>query len=125
MSSEQWAPILEAPSYDVSTWGRVRYQDFDVATWPNKKGYICVSIVLPEGKPVLRYVHRLMLIAFRDPPEGRLCNHEDGQKGRNQLDNLSWTTHSGNVTHAWQLRRAARYRELGTMMRSLFEELEA
>jgi hypothetical protein len=124
---ELWAPILEAPGYLVSTDGRVRYRDFDVATWPNKKGYICVSIVLPNGKPVLRYVHRLMLLAFRaptGPSSGPLTNHKDGRKGRNAIDNLEWTTHSGNVTHAWALRRQARYRELSMMMGSLFDSLE-
>jgi hypothetical protein len=104
---ELWAPIAEAAAYEVSTWGRVRRGEFEVASWPNKKGYHCVSLEVPgRTNPVIRYVHRLVLQAFRHQANQQLPfdlqgNHDDGVKANNALENLSWTTPSGNITHAW------------------------
>lgn len=106
MHTEQWTAIREAPGYEVSSLGRVRRGDFDVATWPNHKGYIMVSLEI-AGVPRLRYVHRLVLTAFRGVhphPKYRLVNHENEQKSENRLENLAWTTPWGNVRHARQRR---------------------
>jgi hypothetical protein len=97
---EFWAPVVEAPTYDVSTWGRVRRGDRLIESWPNKKGYHLVSLEI-AGRNHLRYVHRLVLMAFVGPGPGRLANHDDGRKGNNHLRNLIWTTPSGNMRHAW------------------------
>jgi hypothetical protein len=99
---EFWAPVAEAPLYEVSTWGRVRLGDRLIESWPNKKGYHLVSLTI-EGRDHLRYVHRLVLMAFVGPRPGRLANHDDGRKGNNRLRNLGWTTPSGNMRHAWAL----------------------
>jgi hypothetical protein len=100
VDAELWAVVPEAPAYEVSTCGRVRRGAFEVASWPNKKGYHLVSIEI-DGEPRLRYVHRLVLAAFRGPAAGRLGHHGDGLKGHNVLDNLAWATRSQNVQHAW------------------------
>jgi hypothetical protein len=97
---EFWAPVAEAPTYEISTWGRVRRGDQLIECWPNKKGYHLVSLEI-AGRDQLRYVHRLVLTAFVGPGNGRLANHDDGRKGNNRLHNLSWTTPSGNMKHAW------------------------
>src|ERR1700704_4418541 len=97
---EFWAPVAEAPTYDVSTWGRVRRGDQLIECWPNKKGYHLVSLEI-AGRDQLRYVHRLVLMAFVGPGNDQLANHDDGQKGNNRLHNLHWTTPSGNMQHAW------------------------
>jgi hypothetical protein len=97
---EFWAPVAEAPLYDVSTWGRVRQGDRLMESWPNKKGYHLVALEI-EGRSHLRYVHRLVLMAFVGPGTGQLANHGDGRKGNNRLGNLCWTTPSGNMQHAW------------------------
>jgi hypothetical protein len=97
---EFWAPVAEAPTYDVSTWGRVRRGDQLIECWPNKKGYHLVSLEI-AGRDHLRYVHRLVLSTFVGPGNGRPANHDDGRKGNNHLHNLSWTTPSGNMQHAW------------------------
>lgn len=117
VDEERWAPIPEAPDYDVSTWGRVRRGPFDVASWPNKKGYHLVNLEI-AGAPQLRYVHRLVLSAFRGTPApGLQGNHEDGRRGHNDLENLTWTTPAENMAHARRMRAAA----LG--QRSLLEQL--
>lgn len=130
MQLEAWAPVCEAPSYDVSTWGRVRRrlgpdvlrsEYVEVATWPNHKGYVMVSLERAPGRPVLRYVHRLVLEAFRGRAAGRpIVNHDDGRKGHNALENLTWSTTRTNVLHGRRLRAE---REFG--QRSLLELLSA
>jgi HNH endonuclease len=90
----------------VSSCGRVRRGAFEVASWPNAKGYHLVSLELPgRDRPVLRYVHRLVLTAFRGRPAAHLQGHHgDGAKGHNTLDNLAWVTPAGNVAFAVRLR---------------------
>lgn len=98
---EQWAAVPEAPGYEVSTHGRVRRGAYDVATWPNAKGYRLVSLELAgHTAPQLRYVHRLVLSAFKGPAAGRLANHLSGRKAENTVDNLEWATPAENVQHA-------------------------
>lgn len=106
---EQWAAIAESPAYEVSSWGRVRRGEFEVASWPNAKGYHLVNLEI-DGRPRLRYVHRLVLTAFRGRDVRRpLANHDDGQKGRNVLENLAWTTPSANVLHGRRVRLEREY----------------
>jgi hypothetical protein len=103
---EEWREIAEAPRYEVSTRGRVRRLvdgiEYGVATWENKGGYICCNLELPDGRPVLRYVHRLVAIAFRSnpPSDNAQVNHDNGHKPDNRAENLAWTTPKGNVAHA-------------------------
>lgn len=100
---ELWAPVVVAPLYEVSTWGRVRRGDFDVATWTNRGGYTCVNLEI-AGRPRPRtfYVHRLVLLAFGPPPTLLACtvNHENGHKPENHLANLSWMTPADQAAHA-------------------------
>jgi len=104
---EEWRPIDEAPGYAVSSWGRVRRGAEIVEPWENAKGYHCVNLELApllgaeRPRVLVRYVHRLVLLAF-DPPRRKLqVNHENGRKAENVRRNLSWTTPAGNLTHAW------------------------
>lgn len=102
-----WAPIPGAPGYEVSTDGRVRRGAVGVAPWPNAKGYHLVNLEI-AGVPRLRYVHRLVLAAFRGAPRpGLQGNHEDGRTGHNALENLTWMTPAANVAHARRMRAAA------------------
>ena len=95
-----------APDYEVSSWGRVRRGEYLVASWPNHKGYHLVSLeVATRERPILRYVHRLVVLAFRGiDTRRRIVNHGDGNKGNNRLTNLAWSTTSVNVLHGRRLR---------------------
>ena len=124
MELELWAAIAEAPAYEVSTHGRVRRGDVDVATWPNKAGYYVVNLEIPgRMNPALRYVHRLVLAAFGRAPDAvgesnqLQGNHDDGNKAHNDLVNLEWVTPRGNVQHAWDRGLQPRVREKRTVCR--------
>jgi hypothetical protein len=86
----------------VSTWGRVRRGDFDVATWTNKGGYTCVNLEVAGRRPRTFYVHQLVARAFleRRPTPAHTVNHENGRKADNGALNLSWMTPADQAAHA-------------------------
>lgn len=53
------------------------------------------------------HIHVLMAEAFLQIPEGLsrsdvIPNHKDGDKSNNHIDNLEWTTRTGNLIHAYE-----------------------
>lgn len=59
------------------------------------------SIALKVG-PKYRYplIHRLVLETFQGPAYGLHCNHRNGVRADNRLENLEWVTRSENERHA-------------------------
>jgi hypothetical protein len=69
----------------------------------NGHGYFLVTF--SEGNKKSRYyIHRLVLMAFKPikHPELFQCNHIDGNKKNNCVDNLEWCTCSENHLHAFK-----------------------
>lgn len=104
--TEEWADISWAPTYQVSTLGRVRSKGTGgrrsrvLATSTCWQGYhrVCVRA---NGKVYGRPVHRLVIETFRGPcPPGMECDHRDGDHTNNRLSNLEWVTHSENMRRA-------------------------
>ena len=61
------------------------------------------EVLLSEnGKTNNARVHRLMAETFIPNPYNlRDVNHKDGNKLNNDISNLEWVSHSGNVKHAY------------------------
>ena len=61
------------------------------------------EVLLSEnGKTNNARVHRLMAETFIPNPYNlRDVNHKDGNKLNNNISNLEWVSHSGNVKHAY------------------------
>lgn len=70
----------------------------------NSKGYYQASLALGKrGKRKHEFVHRLVAVAFLDNKDGlSVVNHKDGNPQNNTVDNLEWTTYSGNTIHAYE-----------------------
>lgn len=111
----KWIPDWEK-LYMVSNKGRVRSVGREIPMprggIRNKPGHI----MLPQkahnnylriglcrnGKRRFFSVHYLVLLAFvGPPPPGYECNHKNGDKANNRLDNLEWMTRSENMAHAF------------------------
>ena len=104
---EQWASVAGFEGYEVSTSGRVRSVKFARIVYMrgsrNKAApYRAVTLrATPGAKPVRRYVHRLVALAFL-PNAGNLplVNHKDFDVTNNAVSNLEWVSHSGNTDHS-------------------------
>lgn len=93
--------------YTVSNKGRVyntRNKKYLRLT-PNKKGYIRVSIYLPDGRIKRMSVHVMVAETFigeKSSSEYQV-DHIDGDKANNNVDNLEWVTPSENICRAYNL----------------------
>ena len=109
---ETWKDVvyedIKPGAYQVSDLGRVRNSKGQfIKDDLSNMGYnrINFATVGADGRPAQRkhMVHRLVATAFLEKPEGSdVVNHKDGMKNNNVLSNLEWTTHSGNMSHAFK-----------------------
>ena len=101
---EVWKPIVDdvvQDRYIVSNIGRVfdknnqNYLNF----FDNGAGYKVYGLQRKDKSNVaIRYVHRLVAIAFIDNPDNLpQVGHEDHTRDNNVVDNLYWTTQKQNT----------------------------
>jgi predicted XRE-type DNA-binding protein len=102
---EDWRDIPEYEGlYQVSNHGKIRnikkgYFGRFLKGSIDKDGYITVGL-RKEGKGKYNKVHRLVLTVFDRPPKpGEECNHKDGNKSNNFIENIEWCTHLQNMQH--------------------------
>ena len=97
---EEWRDIPGFPGYQVSNLGNARsldrmshgrrYKGRLLKPTPDERGYFGCY---PFGR-----IHRAVLLAFVGPcPKGLEGRHRDGNKARNDVDNLVYGTHSENM----------------------------
>lgn len=114
---EMWKAIEGIPHYEVSSIGRVRSLERVVRSGKptgfrtvkpgvmktfvsRKTGYMQIAIY------TRRYsVHRLVAKAFlgAPPTPKHVVNHLNGKPADNRVENLEWTTASGNMKHAYEV----------------------
>lgn len=65
-------------------------------------GYRVVNLRI-AGRSSMFCVHRLVAICHLEAVEGSpIVNHLDGNKQHNHVNNLEFTTHSGNISHYYR-----------------------
>ena len=105
---EIWKIIENFPDYAVSDQGRVKSFKFGkeiiLTSEKNNKGYLCVNLY-KNKKPHPKKIHKLVLEAFKPNEDLNKteCNHKDGNKENNYVENLEWCTRSDNIKHAFKL----------------------
>lgn len=115
MDNEVWMPVSGWETlYEVSNIGRVRSLDRRCKRWnasalhkgqimkqqENNMGYRYV-IMKDIDKKEKAYVHRLVATAFLHRPSGSdVVNHKDFNPRNNRVENLEWTTPSGNFRYS-------------------------
>lgn len=98
---EVWRQVSGWP-YSVSDLGRVRNDRTNhiLTPSPHSHGYHKVSLCC-EGHRRDVYVHHLVLNEFVGPAaDEEECNHKNGDKADNRLENLEWVTRGQNAKHA-------------------------
>lgn len=66
----------------------------------NRRGYNCV-VLYKNGKPVTRFIHRLVAECFIECNNSLQVNHKDGNKQNNCVDNLEFVDDDTNRFHAY------------------------
>jgi hypothetical protein len=97
---EIWRPVVGHDDYyEVSDQGNVKSFVFDGRgrlLKPYAAGTNHLAVKLKGG--ARRYVHRLILTAFRGPcPDGWVARHINGVGADNRLDNIEWSSRSRNA----------------------------
>jgi hypothetical protein len=104
-----WKQIPEFPSYFVSRDGRVvslqGNEPLILKQQTRLKGYKCLDL-RENGKSMKIDVHRLVLMAFVGMPEkGMECDHINGIRDDNRLENLRWVTKIENEANKKRLKK--------------------
>lgn len=102
MTREIWKPIPLNRKYFVSSWGRIKTNDYHMTGKTQilkvvitKRKYCQVTI---SGKSL--HVHRLVAFAFVKNTKRKPCiNHIDNDPSNNYYKNLEWCTHKENTKH--------------------------
>lgn len=66
----------------------------------NSAGYLQVALSR-DGKPLTKLIHNLVTLAFFGNPGDLWCNHKNGIKTDNRVENLEYVTPGQNNQHAY------------------------
>jgi len=107
LDGEVWKVIKDFSDYQVSNIGRVKRVVPDKYNRKLRilKQWKCKNYLAVELNGKTYKVHRLVLMAFK--PVFNMnelqCNHIDGNKKNNLLENLEWCNNSENQKHAFKI----------------------
>jgi len=120
---ETWLQIKGFPGYEVSDHGRVRsvsryvirngsqmrVKETILKPRALQKGHLYVNL-RKDGKATSAYVHRLVALAFIEPPDATRTHvaHWDGDPSNNHVSNLRWATPAENNADSIRLGRNRR-----------------
>ena len=104
LPGEHWVPICGYENlYEVSNLARVRSIKNNLILEEEVMKLNYRRVCLQNGRRNKVLVHRLVALAFLGEPPSEDhtdVNHIDGDSSNNLPDNLEWTTHQENITHA-------------------------
>jgi len=100
----QFTTLKDFPNYEISLNGAIRHKVSKQikSQYIGSTGYWMVSLWM-NNRSYPQRVHRLLAITFLSNPDALPeVNHKDGNKLNYSIENLEWTTHDGNMKHAFK-----------------------
>lgn len=99
VSNKGSVKALRRTSYQKGRWGLalVTFPERNMRICRTKAGYNYIALC-KNGASTKRLVHRLVLAAFIGESELQ-CNHKDGNKDNNNIENLEYVTPLQNLRH--------------------------
>lgn len=100
---EKWKEIDGYPNYLISNTGKVYTKNRNKILSPKIDRYGYYVVGLCKNNKVKHFtIHRLVATAFIPLVDNcNVVNHIDSNKQNNNVDNLEWTTVSGNTKHCF------------------------
>lgn len=100
MTDEIWKAVPNADGYMVSNHGRMAR-----ILSGSGSDYVYAYFYPKNSPPIRKPAHRVILEVFGGPPpdETYECNHKDGNKKNNRVENLEWLTPSENRYHSYRV----------------------
>lgn len=106
---EEWRILHDFPQYAISSIGRIKHLPVSPSTSQDllhptlRSGYLSIKLGLGP-KRQRKDIHRLVAITFLGlPPTAKhQCNHKNGNKLDNRIENLEWVTQIENARHAYR-----------------------
>jgi len=97
---EIWKNIKGFENYLISNFGKVKRLDNHKELKPRIHNSYQRIALYKDGKQFNFFVHRLILMNFIGQIPNLVCNHKNGIKTDNRLENLEWVTIKENIHHA-------------------------
>ena len=104
---EQWRLIDGYDNYEISSHGRVRINKTSkiLSLKYETNGYVRIGLTKDKKQKYFN-IHRLVAFAFLEKKDEDIeVDHIDHNRSNNMLDNLRWTTKSGNLRNASMSKR--------------------
>lgn len=108
---EEWRYIENSDNYYISNYGNVKNTKTGrvLKHGINNDGYHFVRYKMNDGKFTIKYVARLVAIAFIPNPNNLPeINHKDENKDNNCVDNLEWCDRKYNINYGTAKERRAK-----------------
>lgn len=104
MMIEEWLAIQSyGGMYFVSNMGNIKNRFGKILAQDCRADQYCRICLCKNNIKKNHYVHRLVLSAFIPNSTDMQCNHKDGNRSNNHLDNLEWMTSKQNVQYSFDV----------------------
>jgi hypothetical protein len=102
--SKEWRDVFNYEGiYFVSNYGDIKNRYGKILSFDRRSDMYCRICLCKNNIKKNHYVHRLVLAAFIGDRADMQCNHKDGNRSNNRIENLEWMTSKENVNYSFDV----------------------